>query len=65
MWFTLRAVEIDFLASAPRRWVVETQLRSPRQAVWDAFVDPSGWRHWCAIPKLERGSERVCPAIRW
>ena len=46
MWFALRPVEIDFLASAPRRWAVEAQLRSPRQAVWDAFVDPSGWRHW-------------------
>lgn len=46
MWFDLAPVEIDFLESAPRRWVVEAQLRAPRMAVWDAFVDAATWPDW-------------------
>lgn len=46
MWFALRPVELAFLDSAPRRWVVEARLRAPRAAVWGAFVDPSTWPHW-------------------
>jgi uncharacterized protein YndB with AHSA1/START domain len=46
MWFKLQPVELDFLDSAPRRWVVEARLNAPRAAVWDAFVDPGTWCHW-------------------
>jgi hypothetical protein len=46
MWFALRPVELAFLDSAPRRWIVEARLCAPRTAVWDAFVDPSTWPHW-------------------
>ena len=46
MWFELQPVELDFLDSAPRRWVVKAHLNAPRAAVWDAFVDPGTWCHW-------------------
>ena len=46
MWFDLQPVEIDFLDSAPRRWVVEARLEAPRMAVWDAFVDAKTWPQW-------------------
>ena len=46
MWFAMRPVELDFLASAPRRWVLDARLRAPRSAVWEAFVDPSTWPRW-------------------
>jgi len=46
MWFELLPVEMDFLDSAPRKWVVEAQLSAPRSAVWNAFVDPTTWCHW-------------------
>ncbi len=46
MWFELQPVELDFLDTAPRRWVVKARLSAPRTAVWDAFVDPASWCHW-------------------
>lgn len=46
MWFNLQPVELEFLESAPRRWVVEARLSASRSAVWDAFVDPATWCHW-------------------
>ena len=46
MWFTLRPVELAFLDSAPRRWLVEARLRAPRAAVWGAFIEPSTWPQW-------------------
>ena len=46
MWFDLQPVEIGFLDSAPRRWVVEARLEAPRMAVWDAFVDAKTWPQW-------------------
>jgi carbon monoxide dehydrogenase subunit G len=46
MWFRLRPVELDFLASAPRRWSVEAHVRAPRRAVWEAFVDAPSWPRW-------------------
>ena len=46
MWFRLRPVELDFLASAPRRWTVEAHVRAPRRAVWEAFIDAPSWPRW-------------------
>ena len=46
MWFDLQPVEIGFLDSAPRRWVVEARLEAPRMSVWDAFVDAKTWPQW-------------------
>ncbi len=46
MWFELLPVEIDFLDSARRRWVVEARLEAPRSVVWEAFSDPTTWVHW-------------------
>jgi uncharacterized protein YndB with AHSA1/START domain len=46
MWFKMRAVDLDFLGKAPRIWTVERTAAAPRAAVWDAFSDPTTWRHW-------------------
>ena len=46
MWFKMRAVDLDFLQTAPRTYVVERNVAVPRGAVWDAFSDPTTWRHW-------------------
>ena len=46
MWFAMRPVELAFLDEAPSRFVVDARLRAPRQAVWDAFVDPGTWPRW-------------------
>ena len=46
MWFDLQPVELDFLDSAPRLWVVEARLNAHRALVWNAFVDAETWCHW-------------------
>jgi hypothetical protein len=50
-WHECRKVGLDFAETAPARYVVERDIRAPRQAVWDAFADPGGWRHW--FPHVE------------
>jgi len=46
MWFSLRPVDLGFLDSAEKTYVAERDLAAPRRAVWNAFVDPTSWRHW-------------------
>ncbi len=46
MWFDLEPVGLDFLGTAPRRWVAEAHVALPRDAVWDAFLDAPGWTRW-------------------
>jgi len=53
-WYDLRPVGMDFLESAPRRFVAEQSVALPPARVWEAFVDPSGWRRWW--PGLEEAS---------
>lgn len=45
-WYELRPVDAQFADSAPSRYVIEADIAMPRQAVWDAFADPSTWKHW-------------------
>lgn len=46
MWFPMRRVDMDFLDSADRRWVMEATLDAPRDRVWQAIADPRVWHHW-------------------
>lgn len=46
MWFQMRRVEIDFLETAPRRYVVECVVDLPRADLWKAIVDPLTWPEW-------------------
>ena len=53
-WHDLRTVDLDFLDSAEKTYVCESTLQAPRNAVWNAFADPSTWRHW--FPGVENAS---------
>ena len=46
MWFKMRPVDLGFLATAARIYSVERYIEAPRDGVWNAFTDPSTWRHW-------------------
>ena len=46
VWHDFRPVEAEFLNHAPVVHRIESVTRLPRQAVWDAFADPTGWKHW-------------------
>jgi hypothetical protein len=46
MWFEMREVGLDFLASAQKTYVVNRHVEAPRLAVWGAFADPTTWRNW-------------------
>ena len=41
-----RPVTLDFLAEAPLRFRVDGFVALPRDKVWAAFSDPTGWPHW-------------------
>lgn len=45
-WYECRKVGPEFVDQAEARYVAERDIPQPRQAVWDAFADPSTWRHW-------------------
>lgn len=46
MWFQMRKVGLDFLATAGKVYVTEGTLNAARPDVWAAFVDPTTWRNW-------------------
>lgn len=53
MTHRLRPVGLDFLTTAPRRWVFEEEVRAPQAAVFAAITaDPSTWT-W--FPRLSAG----------
>lgn len=41
-----RPVTAEFLALAPLRGRDEGFIAAPRQKVWGAFADPTGWSEW-------------------
>jgi uncharacterized protein YndB with AHSA1/START domain len=45
-WYTLRPVGLEFLDEAPLRVEVEASTRLPIERVWQAFVEPTGWKDW-------------------
>ncbi|MGH0033812.1 MAG: SRPBCC family protein [Myxococcota bacterium] len=52
MWFPMREVDMDFLDSADRVWVMEAHVAAPRPAVWRAICDPGVWHEW--FPGVEK-----------
>jgi uncharacterized protein YndB with AHSA1/START domain len=58
-WHGLRPVEMDFLESAPSRYVIEHEVRLPRSKVWALFVDPTTWPGWW--PGVEEATYRGDP----
>jgi hypothetical protein len=46
----LRAVSIEFLETAPKRWAYEATVSAPQQTVFDAIsADPSTWKWFPGI----------------
>jgi len=45
-WHDFRSVPLDFVETAPVRYIIEQDVKAPRQAVWDAFADASSWSEW-------------------
>ncbi len=46
MWVAMRSVEMDFLDSAPKRWVIERDVAAPLADVWRTYTDPTTWSQW-------------------
>jgi carbon monoxide dehydrogenase subunit G len=46
MWFAMRPVEMRFLDSAPKCWVIERDVAAPLADVWCAYTDPTTWSQW-------------------
>lgn len=50
----LRDVGLEFLESAPHKFVFEAEVDAPRKDVWAAIsADPSTWTNW--FPGLDEG----------
>lgn len=50
-WYSMTPVELDYLDAAPAVWNMTAEVAAPRQAVWDAFSDPTTWKDW--FPHVE------------
>jgi len=46
MWFEMRREDLGFLDRAPVVHAAEARVAAARAAVFGAFVEPSGWKHW-------------------
>jgi carbon monoxide dehydrogenase subunit G len=46
MWFTMRPVEMGFLETAPKRWVIEREVAAPIADVWRLYTDATTWSRW-------------------
>ncbi len=53
-WHELEPVGLEFLKTAPSKYVVEAEIAAPREAVWRAFADASTWSQW--FPDVETAS---------
>ena len=53
-WHELEPVGLEFLETAPRKYIVEAEVAAPRAAVWRAFADASSWAGW--FPGVEVAS---------
>ncbi len=45
-WHAMRAVGLDFVASAPQVYRLEALVGAPREAVFRALADASRWHEW-------------------
>jgi hypothetical protein len=46
MWFAMRKVDLAFLDTAEKIYVVECEVGAARADVWNALVDPTTWSRW-------------------
>ena len=46
MWFDMRKESLGFVERAPVVHVAEAEVAARRPAVFGAFADPRGWKHW-------------------
>jgi len=45
-WYELRPVDMSFVTTAKRIYVMEGTVAFPPEAVWDYVTDPSTWNRW-------------------
>ena len=55
----MRRESLDFLTRAPAVRVAEGEIAAPRAAVFAAFVDSPGWKHW--FPSVRSASYTTPP----
>jgi polyketide cyclase/dehydrase/lipid transport protein len=59
MWFELRRESLGFVDRAPVVHVAEAEVAAPRRAVFAAFAEPRGWKHW--FPSVREASYTTPP----
>lgn len=59
MAYELRRKNLDFIARAPAVHVAEGEIAAPRAAVFTAFTDAPGWKHW--FPSVREASYTTPP----
>ncbi len=57
MWYEMRKVGLDFIKTANKTYVMESEVNLPRQIVWEVITDASTWRHW--FPGTRKASYRA------
>jgi hypothetical protein len=59
---TLRPVDLDFVRTAPKRYVFEAMVPADRSRVFAAVSgDPSGWKDW--FPGISSGAYEGPPGV--
>ncbi len=58
-----RPVGLDFVETAPARYVVTEDVAAPRAAVWNAFADASTWSSWFPHVEWVRYEGRMPPGV--
>ena len=51
-FFDFRAVDMDYVDSAPVRYIVSAEIALPRKIVWNYFANASSWCHW--FPRVNK-----------
>jgi hypothetical protein len=59
MWFEMRKESLPFIERAPVVHVAEAEVAAPRPAVFAAFADPCGWKHW--FPSVREAAYTTAP----
>jgi len=59
MWFEMRKEDAGFVERAPVVHVAEADVAVARRAVFAAFAEPRGWKHW--FPSVRDASYTTGP----
>ena len=59
MWFEMRKEDLGFIARAAVVHVAEAEVAAPRPAVFAAFANPRGWKHW--FPSVREAAYTTAP----